>query len=84
MAMKTWSLTEARTNMSNVFDEALKHGPQRIERRDSEPVVMVAESDWNRLIAEYPTMADLILNAPFNEDDLPERRPARAITRDFF
>ena len=77
--MKTWSITEARANFSRVFDEALKYGPQRIARRDSEPIVMVAESDWKRLAAEYPTIADLILNAPFEPDDLPERRPARAV-----
>jgi len=82
--MKTWTITEARANISNVFDEAIKNGPQRIERRDSEPVVMVAESDWKRLTAEYPTMADLILNSAVEEEDLPERRPARVITRDYF
>jgi hypothetical protein len=82
--VRTWTITEARANISTVFDEAIKDGPQRIERRDSEPVVMVAESDWKRLTAAYPTMADLILNSPIDEDDLPERRPARAVTRDVF
>ena len=82
--MRTWTITEARANISTVFDEAIKDGPQRIERRDSEPVVMVAESDWKRLTAAYPTMVDLILNSPIDEDDLPERRPARAVTRDVF
>ena len=80
--MKTWTITEARAHISNLFDEAIKDGPQRIERRDSEPVVMVAESDWKRLTAAYPTMADLILNPVIDEDDLPRRRPARAIARD--
>jgi prevent-host-death family protein len=82
--MRTWTITEARANISNVFDEAIKDGPQRIERRDSEPVVMVAESDWKRLTAEYPTMADLILNSAVEDEYLPERRPARVITRDYF
>lgn len=80
--MRTWSITEARANISKLVDEALNHGPQRIERRESERVVIVAESDWNRLAYEYPTIADLILNAPLSPDDLPERRPARAIAED--
>jgi hypothetical protein len=80
--MKTWSITEARAHIADVFEAAIAQGPQRIERRDSEPVVMVAESDWNRLVAEYPTFADLILKAPLDTDDLPERRPARALSRD--
>jgi hypothetical protein len=67
-----------------VFDAALNSGPQKIERRDSEPVVMIAESDWKRLVAEYPTVADLILNSPIEADDLPERHPARVIKGDSF
>ena len=82
--MKCWSITDARANISDVFDAALNSGPQKIERRDSEPVVMIAESDWKRLVAEYPTVADLILNSPIEADDLPKRRPARAIEGDFF
>ncbi len=80
--MKTWSISEARANISSVFDEALRNGPQKIERRDSEPVVMVAEADWDRLIAEYPTIADLILNAPIEADDMPLRRSPRAMPED--
>jgi len=82
--MRTWSITDARANISAVFDEALKNGPQKIDRRDSEPVVMVSESDWKRLLAEYPTVADLILNAPIEDEDLPKRRPARIFSKDNF
>lgn len=82
--MKSWSITDARANISDVFDAALKIGPQKIERRDSELVVMVSESDWRRLATEYPTVADLILNCPIEDDDLPERRPARVIAKDTF
>ena len=82
--MKSWSITDARANISDVFDAALTSGPQKIERRDSEPVVMIAESDWKRLVAEYPTVADLISNSPIEADDLPERRPARVIRDVFF
>jgi hypothetical protein len=80
--MRTWSIADAQANISEVLDGALNSGPQRIERRDSESVVMIAESDWKRLVAEYPTVADLILNSPIEADDLPERRPARVINGD--
>lgn len=82
--MQTWSITQAGTRISDVFDAALTSGPQKIERRDSGPVVMIAESDWRRLVAEYPTVAELILNAPIEDGDLPVRRPARVITHDLF
>lgn len=80
--MRSWSVTEARAKISEVFDDALTKGPQRIERRDSEPVVVVAESVWKRFEAEYPSFADLVLNAPLDEEDLPKRRPARVLTSD--
>jgi hypothetical protein len=82
--MRSWSITEARARISDVFDAALTAGPQRIERRDSEPVVVVAESDWKRLVTEYRSVADLVLNAPIEEGDLPERRPARTIAGESF
>lgn len=82
--MRSWSITEARANISDVFDAALQNGPQRIERRDSEPVVMVAESDWKRLVAEYPTVADLVLQSPIEEDDRPERLPSRVAAKNYF
>jgi hypothetical protein len=60
-------------------DAALASGPQRIERRDSEPVVKIAESDWRRLVAEFESFADFVLNSPLEPEDVPERRLARRI-----
>ena len=42
--MKSWSIAEAEAIMSDVFDAALVSGPQKIERRGSGSVVVVAES----------------------------------------
>lgn len=75
--MQSWTVSEARARISEVMDAALERGPQLIERRDSDPVVVVAASDWNRLVKEYPTVADLILGFPGEADDLPKRKPAR-------
>lgn len=78
--MKSWTITEARSHIAEVVDAALAHGPQRIERRDSEPVVVVSEAVWKKLAAEYPSFAELILDAPIGEDDLPRRKPARVFS----
>jgi hypothetical protein len=40
---------------------------------------MIAESDWRRLVAEFESFADFVLNSPLEPEDLPERRPARPI-----
>jgi Phd_YefM. len=82
--MRTWTVTEARANISQVFDAVLAEGPQKVERRDSEPIILVAESSWNRLIAEFPTVADLVLHSGIEAEDLPDRRPARVAGRDMF
>jgi hypothetical protein len=74
--MNSWSIAEARANISDVFEAAL-NSPQKIERRDSESVVVVAESVWNRLMSEYPSCADLVLNSSVEDEDLPQRRPAQ-------
>ena len=74
--MKSWSITEARANIAEVFDAALRD-PQKIERRDSKSVIVVAEFSLNWLMAEYPTFADLVLNAHLEGEDLPKRQPAR-------
>jgi len=80
-SVKSWSISEARTNIAAVFDSALTDGPQRIERRDRQSVVMVSEALWRRMEADYPSFADVVLGAPLEVDDLPERRPARVLSR---
>ena len=73
--MKSWSISAARSNISDLFNAALASGPQKIERRDSEPVIGVAESAWIRLVAAYDTFSDSVLNMLIERDDLPQRRP---------
>jgi len=57
--MRSWSITQARTHISELSEAALTTGPQKIERRDHESVVLLSQSDSRRLVTEYPTMADL-------------------------
>jgi hypothetical protein len=80
--MKSWSITEARARISEMFDAALTEGPQRVERRDREGVVVVSEEVWTRLTLEYPSFADIVLEAPVDDIDLPARRPARVFVAD--
>ena len=81
--MKTWTISQARASMADVFDAALQQGPQRIERSDTEAVLIISESDWNRLATEYADFGDFLLNAPISPEYLPARKPARVIDPDF-
>lgn len=76
--MKSRSKSETRAHISNLVDAALTDGPQRTERPDSASVMVVSEELQRKLAAEYPSLADLVLNAPINEIDLPGRASARA------
>ena len=77
IAMRSWSISEARSKISDMFDAALTDGPQRIERRDRDAVVVVSEEAWNAIHREYGDFADLLLNVPLADDVLPRRRTAR-------
>lgn len=80
--VKSWSLADAGSHISDLCDEALRSGPQRIEGGDRSTVLVVSEADWNRLTSAYATFADLILEAPFEPGDIPERRRARVLSSD--
>ena len=81
--MKRRSTTDAKANISNAVDETSSDGPQAIVGRGSDRALMAAESRKRPTDGPF-TMADLVLNSPIEDSDLPERRPARAIARDFF
>lgn len=80
--MRLWTISEARSRISEVFDAALSEGPQKIERREQDAVVVISESVWKTIENDYGDFADLILSAPVEEGDLPVRQPARVIDGD--
>jgi antitoxin Phd len=82
--MRTWQLQEARSHFRDLVDEALDHGPQRITRHGKPAVVVVSEAEWNRLTRDRPSFGTFLAECPMTTDDLPARRPARAIRRRMF
>ena len=80
--MRSWSISEARSRIADLFEAALSEGPQKIERPEQDAVVVISASAWRTIENEYGDFADLILSAPLEDDDLPLRRPARVIDGD--
>ena len=66
--MKSWSITQARANISDVFDAALTAGPQRIERRDSiaefQSVVVPHSAE---IMADIPNFTNIEPTLQFSE-----------------
>lgn len=62
-----WQLADAKNRFSEVVRLALAEGPQRITRRD-EAVVLMAESDYQRLVGEKPGFVEYLMTGPSLED----------------
>ena len=65
--MHTWQLQEAKSRFSEVVDLTLKEGPQLVTRRGEEAVVILAATDYHRLVGDAPNLIDHLLNAPRGE-----------------
>lgn len=63
---KRWQLQEAKAKFSELFDRALKEGPQRVSRREKDTVVVMKEEDFDRLAGgrRKPTIMEALLAAP--------------------
>ena len=75
-----WQLAEAKNRLSEVVRRALAEGPQRITRRD-EAVVVIAETDYQRIIGQRPSFISyLTAGASFEDLRLErDRTPARDV-----
>ncbi len=58
-----WQFAKAKTKFSQVVTLALKEGPQRVRRRDG-VVIVLAESEYQQLIDQRPTVKEHIFNIP--------------------
>ena len=45
----SWALADAKNRFSELFDRALREGPQIVSRRGKEEVVVVAAAEFARL-----------------------------------
>jgi antitoxin Phd len=59
----SWQLAEAKNKFSEVMNQALTTGPQRVRRRN-QTVVVVSESEYLRLTGEQLTLKEFLLAAP--------------------
>ena len=62
--MHSWQLQEAKSRFSEVVDLSIKEGPQLVNRRGEEAVVILAAADFRRLTGQTPRLMECLLNAP--------------------
>ena len=78
----TWKLTEAKNKLSEVIRLALTNGPQRIERR-GENVVLLSEERYLQLTGNKPSLVEFLMSGPDWSDLDLERNaePTRGLSQ---
>ena len=80
--MKEIQLREAKATLSAVVEAAEKGEPTTITKHGRPAAVIVSHSEWTRLKTRIPSFANLLLAVPpLDPEDLPKRRPARAVRK---
>ncbi len=70
--MREIQLKDAKANLSAVVDDALRGEPSLITRHGKPQAVVIGFEEWQKLAA-VPSFAQLLMSAPLDESDLPER-----------
>jgi antitoxin Phd len=74
--MRKLKLTDARAKLSSVVVDAARGKPSIITRRGRAEAVVVAFTEWERLV-KVPSFGRLLMSAPISPGDLPRRSRSR-------
>lgn len=61
---QTWQLQEAKNRFSQVVQEAILHGPQKITRHGRAAVVIVSIQDYKKLSRSTVSLAEFFQRSP--------------------
>jgi antitoxin Phd len=70
--MREIQLREAKASLSAVVDDAVRGEPSVITRHGKPQAVIIGFHEWQRL-SRVPSFGRLLMSAPVEPDDLPER-----------
>ena len=73
--MRKVQLKDAKANLSAVVDEATRGKPSLITRHGKPQAVVLGFAEWERL-SRVPSFGRLLMSAPLEPGDLPERSRA--------
>ena len=85
--MKTYPLSEARSDFSNLMDRALAGEPQRITRYGKDAVIVVSEEVWLAKVRSAPSLGALLARfaeaGKMGEDMVDRPWTERPLGKDF-
>ena len=70
--MHELQLRDAKATLSAVIDQARQGEPTVITRRGRPEAVVVSFEEWKRL-SDVPSFGRMLMSAPIEEGDIPER-----------
>jgi len=73
--MREIQLRDAKASLSAVVDDAIRGEPSVITRHGKPEAVILGFDEWQRL-SNVPSFARLLMSAPLDPGDLPERDSA--------
>ena len=71
---RVWQIQEAKNKLSEVLDEAIKHGPQIITKRGVETVIVLSYTEYRKVMLNKKKLSDFFRESPLAEVDLDLRR----------
>lgn len=79
---RIWQLQEAKNKLSEVVEEAIRHGPQVISRRGAEIAVVLSYEEYLTLKKSRTNLAQFFLESPLRGSGLDLERDRRPAGRD--
>jgi prevent-host-death family protein len=79
---RIWQLQEARNKLSEVVDEAIKHGPQIITKRGVEAVIVLSYDQYRKALLNQKKLSEFFRESPLAKSDLDLRRDKSGLRRD--
>lgn len=73
-----WQLQEAKNRLSEVIEEALRHGPQIITRRGVETAIILSYGDYRKMLLSQKKLSTFFRESPLVGVDLDLSRDISA------
>jgi prevent-host-death family protein len=61
---RVWQLQEAKNKLSEVVEEALRHGPQVITRRGKETAILLSYADYRKMVLKQKRLTEFFRESP--------------------
>ena len=61
---ETWTLQDAKSHFSEVFERTFSLGPQRVTRRGKDAIILLSEDQYDALCGKHTSFIDFLLSAP--------------------